>query len=151
MVTVVTLLLVGALLLLAETVLPGMIAGTIGVLCLIAGVGTAYQEFGLAGGNWVLVFTLAGLAVGCALWVNYLPGSRFGRLYASTTVVGELGTDRPELVGQSGVAHTALRPSGVAIIGGQRVDVVTEGSLIECGAAVKVIAVEGARVVVRQI
>ena len=151
MVLVVTLLLAGAVLLLAETVLPGMIAGILGVLCLMAGVVEGYQEFGTAVGNWILLGTLASLFVGFLLWLKYFPDSRFARIYTSHSTVGELGTERPELIGQSGVAHTALRPSGVAVIGTQRVDVVTEGALIERGAAVKVVAVEGARVVVRQI
>ncbi len=151
MVLVATLLFVGAILLLAETVLPGMIAGILGVLCLVAGVTAGYSEFGATTGNWIFLGTLVGLLVGFVLWLKYFPDSRFARLYTSKGTVGELGTERPELIGQSGVAHTALRPSGVAIIGGERVDVVTEGAMIECGAAVKVIAVEGARVVVRQI
>ena len=45
MATVVTLILVGAALLLLETVLPGMIAGTIGLGCLVAGVAVAYLNF----------------------------------------------------------------------------------------------------------
>lgn len=150
MVLVVTLLLVGAILLLAETVLPGMIAGILGVLCLIGGVMVGYQEFGAATGNWILLGTLAGLAVGFAVWIKYFPDSRLGQLYASKGVVGDIGTERPELIGKSGIAHTALRPAGVAIIGGQRVDVVTEGMMIEQGEAVQVIAVEGLRVVVRK-
>jgi membrane-bound serine protease (ClpP class) len=151
MVLVVTLLLAGAILLLAETVLPGMIAGALGVLCLIGGVAVGYQEFGAATGNWILLGTLVELLFGFVLWLKYFPESRFARLYTSKGTVGDIGTERPELIAQSGVAHTALRPSGVAVIGGQRVDVVTEGALIERGTAVKVIAVEGARVVVRKI
>lgn len=150
MVLVVTLLLAGAILLLAETVLPGMIAGVLGVLCLLGGVTVGYQEFGVETGNWILLGTLAGLAIGFALWVKYFPDSRLGQLYASKGVVGDIGTERPDLVGKTGVAHTALRPAGVAILGGQRVDVVTEGAMIERGAPVQVIAVEGLRVIVRQ-
>jgi len=150
MVLVITLLLAGAVLLLAETVLPGMIAGVLGVGCLIGGVVMGYQEFGAPVGNWILLGTLAGLAVGFVLWVKYFPASRFGRLYTSSGVVGDIGTERPELVGQPGVTHTALRPAGVAIIGGHRVDVVTEGAMIERGETVRVVAVEGLRVVVRK-
>lgn len=146
---VLTLLVAGAVLLLAETVLPGMIAGVLGALCLVAGVVAGYQEFGTATGNWILLGTLVGLFVGFLLWLKYFPDSRFARIYTSHGTVGELGAERPELVGQSGVAHTPLRPSGIAVIAGQRVDVVTEGALIERGTSVKVIAVEGARVVVR--
>lgn len=151
MVLVVTLLLLGAILLLAETVLPGMIAGIVGVICLAAGVFVGYQEFGADTGHLILAGTLTGLAVGIGLWLKYFPESRFGQVYTSHGTVGDIGTERPELVGQAGVAHTALRPSGVAVIGGQRVDVVTEGTLVERGAAVKVVAVEGARVVVRSV
>ena len=150
MVLVITLLLAGAALLLAETVLPGLVAGILGVLCLIGGVTVGYQEFGAATGSWILLGTMVGLLIGFVMWVKYFPGSRFGRLYASDGVVGDIGTERPELVGQSGTAHTALRPAGVAMIAGQRVDVVTEGALIERGEAVQVVAVEGMRVVVRK-
>lgn len=151
MVLVVTLLLAGAALLLAETVLPGLVAGVLGVLCLMAGIAVGYQEFGVATGNWILLGTLAGVLIGFVLWVKYFPSSRFGRLYASDGVVGDIGTERPELVGQSGSAHTALRPAGVALIGGHRVDVVTEGAMIERGEAVQVVAVEGLRVIVRKV
>lgn len=151
MVLVVTLLFAGAVLLLAETVLPGMIAGLLGVGCLIAGVVMGYQDLGVTTGNWILLGTMAGLVAGFVLWLKYFPESRFARIYTSHGAVGDIGTERPELVGQAGVAHTALRPSGVAIIGGQRVDVVTEGGMVARGVAVRVVAVEGARVVVRPV
>jgi len=55
------------------------------------------------------------------------------------------------LIGKEGVARSGLRPAGLALIDGRRVDVVTEGALIENGARVKVVAVEGNRVVVRRV
>ncbi len=58
---------------------------------------------------------------------------------------------KPELLNGTGTALTQLRPSGIADINGQRVDVVTEGDLIERGAQIKVVAVEGARIVVREV
>ena len=53
------------------------------------------------------------------------------------------------LAGQSGQSLSPLRPAGVALIGGQRVDVVTNGEFIEPETEVEVVAVEGSRVVVR--
>jgi membrane-bound serine protease (ClpP class) len=47
-----------------------------------------------------------------------------------------------------GTAHTMLRPSGKAVIDGQLVDVVSQGDLIPAGTALRVLAVEGPRVVV---
>ena len=51
---------------------------------------------------------------------------------------------------QTGSTYTDLRPSGKAVIGEDRVDVVTEGAFIEKDRPVKVVAVEGKRVVVRE-
>ena len=56
-----------------------------------------------------------------------------------------------ELVGREGVAITTLRPAGTAKIDGNRVDVVSDSEYIEKGQKIKVIAVEGIRVVVKEI
>ena len=151
MATVVTLLLVGAALLLLETVLPGMIAGVIGFACLAAGVVMAYLNFDSSTANIVLLIVLVGVIVGALAWFKLFPDSRFARIFISERTVGEIGTDKPELLDQTGKALTTLRPSGTAVIGGKRIDVVTEGPFIEPGTAVKVVAVEGMRVVVRSI
>lgn len=50
--------------------------------------------------------------------------------------------------GMIGVARSILRPAGKAEIDGMLVDVVTEGEFLEAGASVRVLAVEGSRVVV---
>jgi len=56
-----------------------------------------------------------------------------------------------ELVGKRGVAVTTLRPAGTAMFGNRRLDVVTEATFIPQGATVEVTAVEGKRVIVRQV
>ena len=135
--------------LLLETVLPGMIAGLVGLGCLIAGVVVAYTEFGVRTGNLVLVIVLAGVVVGTLCWMRYLPDSPMARLFISRGTIGNIGAERPDLVGHNGTALTVLRPCGTALIEGKRVDVVSEGGLIPKGSPIKVIATEGLRVVVR--
>lgn len=55
-----------------------------------------------------------------------------------------------DLIGKTGEAVTILRPAGMAIIDGQRVDVVTQGDYIEKGTRIRVIEVQGnVNVVVR--
>lgn len=54
-----------------------------------------------------------------------------------------------QLVGQTGVAFTALRPAGKARIGDRFLDVVSDGSFIQQGATIQVVEVLGNRVVVR--
>ncbi|MEW6359190.1 MAG: NfeD family protein [Planctomycetota bacterium] len=58
--------------------------------------------------------------------------------------------DMTSLVGQCGVALTPLRPSGTAAFDERRITVVAEGEFIDRDARVEVIAVQGARVVVRR-
>lgn len=147
--TVAALLIIGIALILLETVLPGMIAGLIGFGCLVTGVALAYARFGPSTGNLVLLGVVTVLVVLAVLWVRFFPNSRMGQMFVSRRTVGNLGVERPELLGQSGTAVSNLRPSGTAQINGKRVDVVTEGPMIERGAAVRVVAVEGLRVVVR--
>ncbi|HOY56893.1 MAG TPA: NfeD family protein [Verrucomicrobiota bacterium] len=146
---VVALLVVGTALVLIETILPGMIAGLIGFGCLVAGVVLAYVDFGPRTGNWVLLVVVATLITLGVLWVQFFPNSRLGQMFVSRHTIGGLGVEQPHLLDQQGTALTNLRPSGTALINGRRVDVVTEGGMIERGTAVRVIAVEGLRVVVR--
>jgi len=53
--------------------------------------------------------------------------------------------------GKEGVALTPLRPAGAAEVDGRRLDVVTEGEFVRPGSRIKVIKVEGTRVVVKEI
>jgi membrane-bound serine protease (ClpP class) len=54
-------------------------------------------------------------------------------------------------IGHQGVAVTALRPAGIAMFGDERLDVVSSGDMIAADAAVRVITVEGARIVVEEV
>lgn len=144
-----TLILAGAVLLLLETVLPGLVAGVLGLICLMSGVIMGYTSFGLRTGNLILLGVFAGLMLGTLAWLKYFPDSAMARMFISQRTVGNLGVEKPELLHQTGVACTNLRPSGTALINGRRVDVVTEGAMIERGTPVKVVALEGLRVVVR--
>lgn len=54
------------------------------------------------------------------------------------------------LEGASGVAFTDLRPGGTALIGERKIDVVARGGYIEEGTKIKVLKVEGTKVVVEK-
>ncbi|WP_243712907.1 NfeD family protein [Macrococcus carouselicus] len=57
--------------------------------------------------------------------------------------------DRSHLVGQNALTLTPLRPSGIIVFDGKRIDAVSEGAFIEKDREVTIIFVEGTRVVVR--
>ena len=59
--------------------------------------------------------------------------------------------DKSKFLGATGICVTDLRPAGMITIEGEPVDVVAEGSFVKQGSTVKVINVDGSRVLVRQI
>lgn len=54
-------------------------------------------------------------------------------------------------LGREGVAVTTLRPAGAVEFDGVKLDVVSEGEFIRQGAKVRVLKVEGRRIIVREI
>ncbi len=130
-------------------------AGMLGLLagaCLLAGGWFAVREngYGVLGGYAVAVVALAPLSVTAAF--RLIPRTPMGRKmilkgpsFAAREATEEgLGT----LVGRQGVAQSPLRPSGIASFGERRVDVVTRGEHLAAGAIVRVLRVEGNRVIV---
>ena len=66
---------------------------------------------------------------------------------------GYTGTiDKQRYLGEVAVCTTDLRPAGTVIIdSGKLLDVVSEGNFIKKGTTVKIINVDGSRILVRQI
>jgi membrane-bound serine protease (ClpP class) len=93
------------------------------------------------------------MAIGFGLKI--LPNTPIGRRLflkgpdASEVAHGTLPEDLKELVGHTGLALTDLRPAGTARIAGRRVDVIADGRFVERGGGVRVLGVNGTRVVVQ--
>ncbi len=152
-----------ALLLIEFLVIPGFgFAGILGILALLAalvmsvvGSGATPEFFMLAAGRIVLSLLLALLA--SFLLLRFMPRTPFGRRLILQSGLGaghEYGS-APESdlrwLGKRGRTTSPLRPAGFADIEGARVDVVSEGELIEPGTPVEVTRVDGNRIVVRPI
>ena len=147
---VIGLLAAGAVMIGAEVFLPGGVLGLLGALALVAGVGLAFfvsPTTGLVAS--VVVVLLVGVVV--YLWIRIFPRTRLGRTMTLQQDGADFRTDdagSPELLGAEGVAQSELRPAGFALLNGRKVDVVAEGRLVPRGARVRVVKVEGRRVVV---
>lgn len=103
------------------------------------------------------IVALSLLAVGLLAWgvVRHLPHSRgLSGIFLERSTSRETGylsaPDQSELVGRLGVAATDLRPSGTAVVGEERLDVVTEGPWIEEGTPVVVVRAGPSNLVVRE-
>jgi membrane-bound serine protease (ClpP class) len=104
---------------------------------------------------YTLIAAFLGLGILVALMVRYLPhSSAFGRLVLQSAEPSSKGylsvPDYHALLGATGQTLTTLRPAGIALLDGQRVDVVTEGDYIPSGEHVVVVRIEGRKIVVRR-
>lgn len=88
---------------------------------------------------------------------KFLPRTSLGRhIILSTTQEHDAGfvaqsTEQHELLGAIGVTITPVHPSGTILLNDRRYGVVSEGEFIGKNVNVKVIDVEGSRIVVRQV
>lgn len=145
----VTLLVIGLILIFFEILLPGMVLGALAVLSIGGSVAAAYMQTDY--GHLFLGIALLSIT-GFTFWfVLVFPKTRFGKKLTSQTTVGDLGIDHESLLDQQGEAYTDLRPSGKANINEKRFDVVTEGVFLEKGDPLRVVAIEGQRIVVRKV
>jgi membrane-bound serine protease (ClpP class) len=146
---IVFLLVAGAVLMLLEPFFPHLIAGCIGLLFWTGAVVLVYQRYGIPAGHWTLAAVLAAGLAGTWFYFTRLPRSGVAKPFRSDGVIPTSDAAKTHLLHQTGSALTPLRPGGMAEIAGERVDVVTSGEPLERGAAVKVVAVEGSRILVR--
>jgi membrane-bound serine protease (ClpP class) len=143
----------GILLICAEVFLPGGILGSIGAVALIAAMLLSFKAFQEAA-IFVSLGIIALLGASLVLFVKFFPRSSIGKRMTLSNDSKEFRASQgglDELVGKEGEARSDLRPAGFANIEGQRVDVVTEGQMIDKGERVRVAKVEGNRVVVRPV
>jgi membrane-bound ClpP family serine protease len=148
---------IGIGLIMSEVFVPGGVLGFLGVCALVASVVVAAMHFPAAG----IIATVALIliaAVGAWLFTfHVLRKTRAGRgVFLNTTqhgmnVLADTAEQYRRLIGRRGVAHSFLRPAGVAEIDGQRVDVVAEGEYVPAGTPIEVVELEGNHLVVRAI
>lgn len=148
------LFLIGVVLIIFEFFIPG---GIVGALGLVAIIGSLF----LASGNAVHMAMSLLIAVTVSVSVSILLVKVFGKkmkFFRKMVLTDSTNTEqgyvsnpnRTDLLGIEGKTLTDLRPSGTALINEERVDVVSEGSFIVKGTNVKVVKVEGSRIVVRE-
>ena len=153
MTAIVLLFLAGSLLLAAEVVQPGAIAGVIGGCALAFGSVLAFFEYGPGLGS--LATGAALLLLGAMLYAEliWLPRTKLGRAMVVDATVS--GQSQPplasgEVVGQVATALTTLAPSGFVEVAGRRYEAFCRSGLAARGAALKVVGVDNFRLVVSE-
>jgi membrane-bound serine protease (ClpP class) len=150
---VIILLVVGLVALGAELfILPGFgVAGIIGVLAMLGGAAAAWVQYGPFWGGITVVGTVVLTTIMTIVTLKSRAVRK--RLVLDTQLERGGGTQSQDLgilVGKTGTAKTDLRPAGIAEVDGTRVDVVSQGRYIEKGSSIKVVEIDGPRVIVIQ-
>ncbi|MFG0244945.1 MAG: NfeD family protein [Phycisphaerales bacterium JB052] len=153
------LLALGLLLLVLEAFVPsGGILGISAAISAIVGIVFLFRHDPMWGATGLLLTAVLGpMAFFSAL--KMLPNTAIGRTMVgpSAEEIAEermartraMRAEREKLKDQEGEALTAMRPSGVVMINGERHDAIARGGLVEKGERVRVIKVDGLTIEVR--
>lgn len=157
-------LVVGELFLHPGTVIPGLVGALMMFGALIWAMIDRYPSQPLWPSEEMLLRPAINLGIAIlgsgaliAVLVRYLPASPFYRRVALVSALpsGDAAAvtepARRITLGMVGKATTTLRPSGKADFGGHLCDVVSDGNYIEAGVPVRVVQIEGARMVVEPV
>ena len=148
--------LLGIAFLIAELFLPGFgVSGIFGVLCLIA---VCVMQFATVKPlTAILVTVVLGLIL-IAMVIFFMRSMKNGLLFRSPIVLKERIESEAikpstgameDLIGKTGVALTPLRPSGIALIDGERYSVESQATFIEKDSTITVLKVDGPKITVQ--
>ena len=144
----------GLLMVCLEIFIPGGIVGAVGIVSLVSSFWLAYTKMGSVFGSYFLSIGLVFGMFCIFLSIKLFPRTRFSErlfLRSSESDFKSTPQELESLKGKEGVTLTKLRPAGIASIDGKKRSVVTEGAFMKKGVEIKVVEVEGNRVVVREI
>ena len=142
----------GVGLLVVEIFMPGIgIPGISGVLLIGAAIALVWVDYGAVAGVWMCLGAVVLMAVALTFSLKSASGGAFFRKWGLKELdKKEPVNDMETFVGKTGSAATPLRPSGIGDFDGVRLNVVSEGSFIPKDAAVRIVNIEGNRIVVRE-
>ncbi len=145
-------LVIGLMLLAIEVFVPGGVLGMFGAISLLVAVAAGFFAFGPNGGVLAALLLIVFGGIFFTVWIRIFPRTPMGKVLTLQKDGHDFKAAPAEpaiRVGTTGTAQTPLRPAGLAVLGGVRTDVVSEAGFIAAGTAVKVVHIEGHRVVVR--
>ena len=149
------LLFFGVILLTLEFFVIGLILGAIGLAMIIFSIIMVTTDPTVYGIVLLIVLVITVIEVGVFIKMKKKRVPLWKRLILTDATDTESGytsfDDRGYLVGEVGVTVTPLRPSGTVLIDDKRIDAVAEGTFINANVDVKVVYVEGTRIVVRPV
>lgn len=147
--------LLGIILLCVEIFLiPGFgITGILGIIGIVGGIFLSFGIHNIAVASLVVFISLLIDIVFIILIARFMSKSKDfkNKITLDMDISGyHSSVSYNELIGKTGTAETFFRPSGYILIDGKKYDAVSEGEFIDKGSNLKVILVEGNKIVVKK-
>jgi len=151
---------VGFLLLVAELFIPSFgVLFALAIAAIVGGIAMTFINSEDPYTGWLtLVGVFIALPVLAGTVFHYWPRTPMGRRFFlkapdedATVASMPVNVELEGLRGRFGKALSDLRPAGTVDFDGRRIDVVTEGMMVEAGQAVRCVDVRAGRVVVRPV
>ena len=149
---------IGVGLMVLEAFIPGFgIAGISGIVVEIVAVTLTWLNHGPVAALGILLIILSVMAIAISMSLRSATNGRLSksRIILRDTESNEAGyrsaEDMEVFLGREGRTTTVLRPTGIAEFEGVRLNVVSEGEFIPADTAVRIVRIEGSRILVRPI
>ncbi len=144
----------GLILLIIEIFVPGFgVFGVSGIIMILVGIVFAAPTIGQ--GILILGIAVATTAVLIPILYKLFGGPRlFRRLVLQESETVDKGyvnlpyNSLSELLGKTGETITPLRPAGIIVVEGKRMDAISEGTYLPSGTKIRIVEVQGTKIVV---
>ncbi len=146
---IITLYIIGLIAITVELFIPGAIVGLCGAGCVITSIIFAYIYVSNLLGHILLILGVCFIPVFFVSWYKLL--SKTFSVKASEKGFSSARDRLNNMLSEEGIALTTLRPSGIANIKGDKIDVISEGEMISKNTRIKVIDVKGNRIIVKPV
>jgi Membrane-bound serine protease (ClpP class) len=145
-------------LLTVEVFLPGFgLPGISGVILCAVSIGVTWANFGGMAALGITIVVLAVIAIAVSIALRSASNGRLAKsgIFLKDTESLEEGYSASEdlmvFLGREGVTTTVMRPTGIAEFDGVRLNVMTDGDFMAANTKVKIVSVEGSRIVVKSV
>ena len=148
----------GVILLVVEAFMPGFgLPGISGIALQVAAVVITYLNHGAVAALGMTLIILSIIAIAISVSLH---SAAKGKLSKSKLILNDVESneagyrsteDLEIFLGREGATTTVLRPTGMADFDGVRLNVTSEGEFVPAGERVRIVRVEGSRILVRTI
>lgn len=149
---------VGIIMLVIELFTPGFgVSGFVGLICLATAIIMQFIWGNTQVATYLLAIVLLLILVAILWFVRSFQRGKLSRSFLvlndsiDSVSSSDITDAKANLIGKSGLTITPLRPSGIAEIDGQRLDVMATGTFIEANVPVEIVNAEGMHILVREL